>query len=496
VTFGKWSRVKIVRHKTVLGLAIGERSLMAAEVVAGEDRPIVRRVAELEYPAGVSPADGAQFGELLAAFRKEQGFTARMTVIGLPAKWIVVKQKEVPPTDAATLADLLRTGAEAEFSSELKDMAYDYVISRESNTGKSVLLVGTPRKYIDAVDKACETSKLTPAGITSSALVLGEATGKSSNPGTLVLAVSPGGAELTARQNGSPSAIRYVRGPEQPAPFVSAVRRAVSTLPTGPGGREIVLWDQTGLDISALGQQLGMKVRGGELASLGVDVAIPSLNGTASRFATPVALALSFLEDSRPAVDFLHSRLAPPRNDRLPRWAYSAIALAVILLGLVIYGYACLGQQQSALDRDRRTADGMKASVEAAKAFVSRVSFASAWQAADPRYLTCLRGLTQAMADDDQTYATNVVLRESTRAGSVSVATPANGDKPPPTGELFGQITGKASDPNGWSKLQSRLHATPGFTDVKLLSTSNADRQNEVSFSITFNFQKPAATSH
>jgi hypothetical protein len=177
----------------------------------------------------------------------------------------------------------------------------------------------------------------------------------------------------------------------------------------------------------------------------------------------------------------------------MPRWAYSAIALGVLLLGLGIYGYSYLGQQQAALDRDRRTVDGMKTNIDSAKAFVSRVSFAAAWQAQDPRYLTCLRGLTLAMADDDQTFATNVVLRESTRTGAVFSS--ANGDKPPPTGELFGQITGKASDPNGWSKLQSRLHATPGFTDVKLLNTSNADRQHEVSFSITFNFLKPAAAS-
>jgi len=486
--------VKSVRYKTVLGLAIGERSLMAAEVAAG-DRPTVRRVAELEYPPGVSPADAEPFGALLAGFRKEQGFTARMTVVGLPAKWIVVKPKEVPATDDATLADLLRTGAEAEFSSDLKDLAYDFVVSQESVAGKSVLLVATPRKYIEAVEAACEASKLTPIAITSSALVLGEATGKSAAPGALVLAVSAGGAELTARQNGSPSAVRYVRGPEQNAPFVSAVRRAVSTLPTSSGTREIVLWDQTGMDADALGKQLGIAVRSGELTSLGVDVAIPTLNGTASRFAPAVALAVSLLDGAHPAVDFLHSRLAPPRTDRLPRWAYSAIALGVLFLGLGVYGYTYLGQQQAALDRDRRTADGMKSTVDSAKAYVARVSFAAAWQAQDPRYLTCLRGLTLAMADDDQTYATNVVLRESTRTGSLASSGGTNADKPPPTGELFGQITGKAFDPNGWSKLQSRLHATSGFTDVKLLSTSNADRQHEVSFSITFNFQKPAATS-
>ncbi len=135
----------------------------------------------------------------------------------------------------------------------------------------------------------------------------------------------------------------------------------------------------------------------------------------------------------------------------------------------------------------------MKPSLDSANAFVARVSFATGWQKRDPRYLTCLRGLTVALADDDQTYATNVVLRESARVGAAAGAT-VSGEKPPPSGDLFGQINGKASDPNGWSKLQSRLHATPGFTDVKLLSTSNADRLREVSFSITFNFKQPAAT--
>ncbi len=305
-----WSRVKSVRYKTVLGLAIGERSLMAAEVTMG-DRPIVQRVAELQYPAGVTPADTAQFGAALAEFRKEHGFGARTTVVGLPAKWIVVKQKEVPQTDDATLADLLRTGAEAEFSSELKDLAYDFVVSQESVAGKSVLLVATPGKYIETVEAACATAKLSPIAITSSALVLAEATGKSAGSGALVLAVSAGGAELTAQRNGAPSAVRYLRGPEQPAPFVSAVRRAVSTLPASSEDRAIVLWDQTGLDAAALGGQLGMVVRGGELSSLGVDVAVPTLNGTASRFAPAVALAMCALGSSRPAVDFIHSRRAP-----------------------------------------------------------------------------------------------------------------------------------------------------------------------------------------
>lgn len=492
MTFDNWSRVKSVRYKTVLGLAIGERSLLAAEVTMG-DRPVVQRVAEFDYPEGISPTDAALFGEALAAFRREQGFTARATVVGLPARWIVVKQKEVPATDDATLADLLRTGAEAEFSSELKDLVYDFASSHESVAGKSVLLVATPKKYIETMELACDKAKLSPIAVTSSALVLGDATGKSAGDNALVLAVSAGAAELTAQQHGLPNAVRYLRGPEQPAPFVSAVRRAVSTLPASPNAREIVLWDQTGMDPRALGEQLGMAVRGGEIASLGVDVAVSTLNGAASRFAPAVALALSMLGDSRPAVDFLHSRLAPPRRKRLPRWVFLAITLGVVLLGLGIYSYTSLSQQQTALDQARRNISDMKPKLDAANSFVARVSFAAAWQANDPRYLTCMRGLTQALSDDDQTYATNVVLRES-KTVAIAGAASATGEKAPPSGDIFGQINGKASDPNGWSKLQSRLHSLAGFSDVKLLSTSNADRQREVSFSITFNYRQPAAS--
>jgi hypothetical protein len=359
--------------------------------------------------------------------------------------------------------------------------------------GKTVLLVGTPTKYIDAIAAACDAAKLTPLAITSTALVLGMATGRSAKPAALVLTVGAAGAELTAQQHGAPSSVQHLRAPEPSAPFVSAVRRAVSTIPSPPGGREILLWDQTGLNAASLGAQLGMTVRGGELSSLGVDVAIPSLNGTAGRYAPAVALAMSVLGDERPGVDFLHSRLAPPRGTFLPRWAYLAIAAAILLIGLGIYSYTALSGQQAALAADQKQVAAMSDDLKAANTFIARVSFAQAWQTGDPRYLSCLRGLTMALSDDDRTYATNVSLREAARSGAAASAM-VNGEKSPPPSNLSGLINGKASDPNGWSKLQSRLQALPGFTEVKLHSTTNADRSHEVSFSISFNYQEPAAS--
>ncbi len=136
--------MKPSRLNKVLGLALGERSLLAAEVANAAAGPEVRRAAEFVYPDGLSTKDPAALGAALAAFLKDGGFSARAAVVGLPARWLVVKSKDVPPADPATLADLLRLQAEGEFSSELKDLVYDYAADATAGHPTSVLLMATP----------------------------------------------------------------------------------------------------------------------------------------------------------------------------------------------------------------------------------------------------------------------------------------------------------------------------------------------------------------
>jgi hypothetical protein len=253
-SYTKRNGLKRTRINKVLGVALGERSLLAAEIVAGE-RPEVRRLAEMVYPEGVSPVDPQALGAALGEFLRDNKFTARSVVFGLPARWLVVKAKEVPPADPATLANVLRLQAEGEFSSELKDLVYDYAADTSAGNPKCVLLIATSKKYIDGVNSICETAKLSPLVVTSSAVALGVMTGRSveaKNP--LVLLVSPSGAELTAQSGETSNAIRHMRGPGPDRPFVGELRRAILGMPPagGPGTngalRELVLWDGAGSD--------------------------------------------------------------------------------------------------------------------------------------------------------------------------------------------------------------------------------------------------------
>ena len=59
--------MKPSRHKKVLGLSIGERSIQVAEVTAG-DKPEIRQIAELVYASGVNLDQPAELGAALVQF--------------------------------------------------------------------------------------------------------------------------------------------------------------------------------------------------------------------------------------------------------------------------------------------------------------------------------------------------------------------------------------------------------------------------------------------
>lgn len=478
-------------NKSVMGVALGERSLVAAEIVGGE-RPALRKFAEMQYPEGVTPLDSQKLGAAFAEFSQTQGFSARNVVVGLPAKWLVVKPKDVPAADDTTLANMLRLQAEAEFSTELKDLVYDFAPAGDTAGTRSVLLVATPRKYVDAATAICEAANLNVLGVTSSALVLGAATGRQAGGPALVLTVSPRGAELTAQRGESASTVRHLRAPQPTAPFVSELRRAVSTIPTtGTGGQEMILWDDGGVDAHALSEQLGLRVRAGDLPILGIDATAAGMNGHGQRYAAAASLALAVVREERLPVDFLHSRLAPPREQRVPPWAYAAAATALVLVIAIAYAFINLHRQQA--DLDAKTAQlndaEMKKNLTNASDFVSMVSFAKGWHGGDTRYLGALRELTSVWPEDGETYAMNLVLREPPRP-----VESAGGPKAPEGRNLIGQLSGRSPDQPRVQELADRMRRLPDFVDVKSGGTQDAGRSHEVSFMITFTYVPPSPT--
>lgn len=453
-------------------------------------------MGELVYPEGVSPASAEALGVLLADFLRENRFSARAAVIGLPARWLVVKPKEVPPADRETVTGMLRLAAEGEFPSDLKDLVYDYAGSLGAAEAKTVLMVATPRKYVDAAVQLCQTARLDPVAVTSSAVALGEATGRSMSKDALVLAVGPSGAEMTSQNGTASSAIRHLRAPSPQPPFVSDLRRALLTLSNGKPGRELILWDGAGLDARHLGDNLGVQVRSGDLPALGVNTPTTSANGEGRKYAAAVALGLAGIGLADESVDFLHSRLAPPKEQKVPSWAIWAVAGALLLIGLIVYGYTDIQNISAARDSLKSGLDKQKTEIATASAFVAKVSFAQAWYGGNPRYLACLRDLTTAMPEDNTTYATSLMLHEASHAASgqaISNVKEAMKQLQGDTHALTGTLFGKTSDQERVNALLDRMQRVPSLSKVELVNSNANPRDRDVSFTINFIYTPPKA---
>jgi hypothetical protein len=487
--------LKPLRQKKVLGIVIGERSMLAAEVIAGGDRPQVRRLAEMVYPEGITLSEPAELARAVVHFLKDNQFGTRAAVIGIPLKWIVVKPKEVPPADDETVAQLLRLEAEQEFSTELKDLVYDFAgDSVTAGKNRTVLLAATSKKHIDAIETLCEGARLQVLAITPSALALGTMTGAGSQSDVLVLSVGSAGSELSSQRQSSAMAIRSLRPAMPQAPFVSELRRAVSTLPTVEGGREMVLWDGAGMDADNLRKQLGVNIRAGELGALGVDASQTGVNGQGAKFAAAVALGLSAIGDSCPAIDFLHSRLAPPDQHKIPRWSYLAVAAAVLLIVLGVFAYNDLNDQQALVDAAQAKIDKQKPQVTAAQDFVAKATTAQYWHAGDPRYLYCMRDLEQLIPRDNQTYAISWEIRAQTPplnapANQNSAAAPPSADS---ERALLVTLQGHTPNMESVTTLVDLMHHSPDkFKDVNIGSQQKVGRTNEWSFTISFGYLAP-----
>jgi hypothetical protein len=289
----------------------------------------------------------------------------------------------------------------------------------------------------------------------------------------MVLAVNAGGAEFVAQHGATPIAVRPMR-----SPTTGELRRAISAVPANGSTRELVVWDTTGVDATSLGHGLGVSMRAGVLSTLGA-----LTNGISDnrKYASPVALAMEALGDRRLTIDFLNSRLAAPKQARVPRWViYTGVAVLALVAGSA-WAYSDLKAQQTQLASDKVRLDRLKPDIAAADAFVSKVKFAEGWQTTNPRYLACIRELTEAMPTDDQTYATSLVIREQMQA--------AKGGKTVPTGRLTCTLAGKTAGQDQAQKVVDRLSQNASFTEVKFGGTQDSGKGRDVSFSITFNYR-------
>jgi len=363
----------------VLGLAMGQRSILIAEVSVRGQKHAVNRCAEFVFPEGLSMSTPDKLGTELRNFMRSQHFSTKDVVIGLPAKRLVTRRKEVPPASESVASDTLRLQAEGEFSSELDNLIMDYAGKPSSTESTTVLLMATNKVLLDECEELGRVAGLKIHAITSTTAALGRATSRLPGGDGLVLNLGPFGAELVIQHGQYPAHLRHLNvtgGPESIPALAAEIRRTVASIPQNGTPMTLALWNTSAgaSPQNVLEQRLSMPVTMPDVSNF-----VLTETTQAQGFATAIALGVAALEPGRLAVDFLHSRLAPPKAPGMSMQKKLGIAGGILAAGLIGYAYVDLNNQQSELDRWTKINNSHKAEVAVADAQVKHYKEALAW---------------------------------------------------------------------------------------------------------------------
>ncbi len=500
-----------------LGIALTDRAITCAEIApagAGGASPsssspgqggrrAVRRAATFAIPQGLSLDNPQPLGQLLAAFLREKGFGAGRAAVGLPAKWLIAIDRDVPPAAEETAHGVLRMHAERLGVSESGEMVFDYAGSIDGANASKVLLVGVTKRRLDQVEQMCAAAGLATVGVTSAALALSRVA--AARPATAgpadatMLLLNRQGGEFVWRHGASPRLLRHVagvavngHGPVSVAPLGAELGRTFTLARTGggsAGSRELILWDGIGLapaQLTELSERSGLRVRAGDAATmLGVEsaavgVASPAeMDAAGQSLAPAIALALAAADRQLLPFDFTRSRLAERPKSRIGRASAYAIAAGVLLVASLVSLYVVVELRQSELNRTAAKLKSMEADVKNARVLSNRVNFAAPFfgKGRSPD-MNCLKELTLAFRDDEPIWTTAFIFHSNPK---------------PPTGQAAQtcQIQGKAADERPLRALVDRLKLNPKFGDVTGEWRDAGSKTREFTFTITFSYTAP-----
>src|SRR4051812_18091493 len=116
----------IGRSTSFLGLAVADRAVACAEVSVAGGQRTVRRTATFALTGEMSLENPAALGQALASFLRQNRFGSSRAVVGIPARWLMAVEKEIPPADETQGRAALRLQAERLAVAESGELVFDY----------------------------------------------------------------------------------------------------------------------------------------------------------------------------------------------------------------------------------------------------------------------------------------------------------------------------------------------------------------------------------
>lgn len=465
----------MVGTRHIIGLALDDSGVVATEVCLRTGRPAeVRGAGELSWDQDLTPENTKELGQRLRQFLHEQGFTAKRAVVGLAAKWVLAKEVEAPPATPEALAGILGIQAERVFSLNADELVFDYCGRTSASQKSQVLLLAARRQIVDRIKELTSAAGLQVQAITVSAFACGHAHSVNGSASRYGLYTRPTYCEFWGQSEGTPRFIKHIPLVVDGNPsgygdlLTAAIQRQVllSARQDQAPPHHIAAYDACGLSedvFQRLNERLGpqITVRNGPSSLLPGGVQ----EGPAVAAA---AVALTAVGTERLAVDFLNPRIGARKkadHKRVLVWAATIAAVCVIGLGFWLAGWQ---SDRRAIAEYTQQLKDMSADLATAQEVVARLTYAGSWGSTEPRFLNCLREITQAFPDEGYVWATSLALNE-------------NG-----TGSVIGKATNESSVYDVFDKIKENAV----FSNAKIVHIRDVGRDSrEKEFAIQFTFK-------
>ena len=471
------------RPGKLLGILVDESGLLVAECQA--DPGTVSGSVTLSHTARFPMASGNGLENLAAAapafidFLKQQKFTSRRVLFGLPARHLMLLRHELPKADEQTTASALWLHASSVFPPELGKTAFDFVSdnpdsasraadSRDSDSRDSrdpqlqqVTIVGLQQPLSDRLREFCAAAGLHADCAMPTSFALTHATGRM-NGNALILHRRETTAELLVQVDHLPRLLRSV----PPVTLPSELRRAAAQLPVG-AAKAFVVWDCAAADPvqdDLLSAAAGMPLTRPDVGAMG----LAKYGAAPDRNLLLAALFDAATASDRSGLNLFEPRIVEPRPAIAYRGRSLAMAVATAALAVLAVGWFDLQHLSSEAQRTRAQLDAMQPEIRNAKPLIQRLEYLSAFSAAQPRYLACLRDLTEAVEAIASVRLDHFDLNQA----------------------MQGNCAGQAAVEKDALEFVDRLNSSKRFAKVncKLDTETSASEGEKVTFRIAFGY--------
>ena len=331
--------------QTLLGLAIDDSGVAAAEVSVRSGRPEIKRTGRMQFDEKLSSDNAKDLGQQLRHFLRENHLSSKRAVVGIPTKWVVTKEIVAPPATPDALAGMLGIQAERAFSLNASELIFDYFGKTSTSAKSEVLLVAAQRQVVNKVKELTDAAGLQVRSITVSTLALGKHLSESGPQQQYGLYARPTYCEFWSQSNGRLRSLQHVPmagtigSAERAELLTSTIQRFVllSLQQNQSPPHEITVYDASNLPdgaIDRLGEQLAPQITIDNGNTRLLSNGLGSTDGIGeSQSIAAASLAITTLSAGRLSVDFLNPRIGQKKavgHGQLTKWAAIAAVLLVV----------------------------------------------------------------------------------------------------------------------------------------------------------------------